>query len=582
VNLLPVMDEKNPVDVEQIKELQDLKIRWQSEKDAIRRKYMQLQTNETDLDKFDLLDAAKIEEIRFLDAKFEALQKDLRERHHEKKSRSTVPRRDYEQQQTPDSLPSCTGDDANSRHKSEADDGQVLESVPFCEPTTQDSCIQIQPQFLDGQDRLMLHVQGLRDQIHKRKASPDVQNDDQPKRPRLRTDPVSGASIVVTPPAESRPGPSRVPSQEEGSPRIVQYPDVHKQRDQPVPERTISYKEVRRRALEEGHWDTIIEYPRNAKKWYILYCEEHVLHFKQGALAAAAKHLQGRRHGFPDRNRSVALAELGYHVVDCSDALQANHNAEVELAFKNGYVPVTKATSAKQMTKHLGETVAVPAGSSSPMHEAQRSHPVPSTERIGSRGPKFVASREWKSPTQDSKKKKTKRSIITDPKTFYVYYCDFAEEEDGEIRSSQWPVVILGWDDLTPGNMFVKRLFDTTLLDKGANPPKCYVYNDERDRIVGWKEEYGANGNPLKIRRRKFPVMFFDEHISYAWVEAKSISKFPLEAKNAPKTGKCQEKAFHDARHFIAKREGYRCWKDREDAKKKGQLGKQRTTLANR
>ncbi|KAK6206602.1 hypothetical protein LQW54_007554 [Pestalotiopsis sp. IQ-011] len=68
--------------------------------------------------------------------------------------------------------------------------------------------------------------------------------------------------------------------------------------------------------------------------------------------------------------------------------------------------------------------------------------------------------------------------------------------------------------------------------------------------------------------------MFSDDGFSYAWASATDLSKFPLDRKNAPKVRGYREKSFNEARDFIARREGYRCWADREAARTARQLKK--------
>ncbi|KAK6083379.1 hypothetical protein SCUP234_03729 [Seiridium cupressi] len=527
------------VESDRAKELERLRSHWTSEKDKIRRHYMSLLRAESDPDMWESLETEKQAKLTDLDKTLALQERDLQERHdRDKRLRAVL------QQQLSDLKPvSSLDQNLPLTPKPEAGDEQPgLSNMPPYKPSAASAPpnkiqVEVWQQLTYGQHRLMLRIQGLsRDQAQKRRTSSDLSK--KAKRPRSCHD----------------------VDQENGAAATVRLPDVDG--------RTTTYQEVRRRATEDGHWDTIIEYPSNSRHWYVLYCEEHRLHFKQSALSAAAKHLNSPSHNFPNRHQKAALEALGFRVVDCTKELQATHNAEVNLAFNHGYVP-------ENIPKGLGKKVEYPFTTVSAVAKSQKKldHESPPSSQDSADSPK--KSRE---DIPGNKLNSTDRQIITNPKLFYAYYCDFAEEVDGEIQTSIWPVIILGWDDLTQGLppadglIPVKRLVDTTLLEKDSEPPKCYIYSDEMDKIVGWAPGYQDGGMAIKIKQRKFPVMFFDDHNSYAWVAGKSLSRFPIGKKHAPKKKGYKERAFNEARNYIAQREGYPCWEDREIARKKNQL----------
>lgn len=107
----------------------------------------------------------------------------------------------------------------------------------------------------------------------------------------------------------------------------------------------------------------------------------------------------------------------------------------------------------------------------------------------------------------------TPKQILTNPKAFHIYNCFWRNDR------CNYPVMILGWDDLTPGGL--KSLAETGLLDSKSNPPHCYRYKNRNSptdaAIVGWAPGF-EDGGP-KVDSRKFPAMFL-------YVPTKSIPSF--------------------------------------------------------
>lgn len=349
-----------------------------------------------------------------------------------------------------------------------------------------------------------------------------------------------------------------------------------------TPSKQITYQEVRRRATEEGHWDTIVEFPRGASHYFVLYCEEHEIHFRENAVAAAAKHLNSSAHNFPDRHQRPALAELGYCIVDCSAELQKAHNDDVKLAFRSGYVPGNKLAKFGKKVKYPFEKTAASTDQDGtfPAHnEPETWKPLAgiTTPRACAGVAKTLSYTQTDLPPPKTKATAPKR-LITNPKPFYIYNCFYPEEAGDDIVDTIWPVMILGWDDLRPGLAPFVRLADTPLFHEGCTLPKCYTYSEENDRIIGWASGYEDGSNPAKIKKRKFPVMFFDSNErsnnSYGWLLADELQRFPIDRKAAPKIKGYKERAFNAARNFIAEREGFDCWQDRDNARLQGQLSK--------
>ncbi|KAI8953029.1 hypothetical protein F4801DRAFT_577009 [Xylaria longipes] len=311
--------------------------------------------------------------------------------------------------------------------------------------------------------------------------------------------------------------------------------------------RTITFDEVYQNG-QAKHKDTIVEFPHNSRQWYIIKCEEHKIRFGLRPLMGAAKHLNGRLHGGLERSRAVALKTLGYRVVDCTEELAALNNEVVNKAFAEGYVPVSiNNPENKANRKQKSDATVIPGprkGSGASQKGCKGTWP-PFEERLKA---------YQNNPTQ----------IITNPKTFHVYYCFWKPDR------SLYPVMILGWDDQKPGGL-EHDLVSTGLLDKDSKPPNCYIYKDtdsgKNKAIAGWAPGFQDGG--MKVAQRKFPAMFFDSEKGVSWVSADLLSKFPLFNPDPPKK---RSHPFNVARRWIAKNEGFASWEEFEEARK-GETG---------
>ncbi|KAI0008366.1 hypothetical protein F4779DRAFT_587397 [Xylariaceae sp. FL0662B] len=347
-----------------------------------------------------------------------------------------------------------------------------------------------------------------------------------------------------------------------------------------IPERTISFDEVYQNGKAE-RIDTIIEWPPHKNKWYILKCEQHHLRFTDRPIQGAAKHLNGRSHGLPDRNWGKAIEMLGYLVIGCTrDLAEVNNQAALLTYPKKPDKPRTQSQTKKQVGKDLDsgknpspsprtdlliptrKTAAelkhkTPKGKE--MREQDLGKP-PTIHKTGLSTPAqnktdAPAMLEQQTPNGDRKSadlgSPSPSRRITHPKTFHVYHGRWSD-------NLIYPVMVLSWDSQEAGGLNL-RLVDTKLLKSNSEPPECYIYG--HDMIVGWAPGYEDGGT--RVHRRKFPVMFFDECQSVGWISARCLSKFPLYDKEVPEN---DDHPFNAARNWIARREGFPTWEAREAA----------------
>lgn len=394
-----------------------------------------------------------------------------------------------------------------------------VETPELCKPLT---CT-IQPEIICGERHLIMRVQSK-----KRKAS--VSKELPPKRLHLNT---SGYSLRT---------PAPTPSNE----------SAHS------PERTITFEEVYQGGKAK-HKDTIVEWPAGSKKWYILKCEKHCLRFTRNAIQGAAKHLSGLGHGFEHRNRDVAVRTLGYLVVDCNESLAKLNNSAAEKAYTNGYRPPSSKSKNRSNNGRKGQekekrellkplssdTVNSVRDSSQGVELTPGASEIEGILELGTPSSQLKPADSWNG--------------ITNPKTFHIYYghwkVNLHRKED-----RIYPVMILGWDRQNGSGLKDTDLKDTGLLKKNAQPPNCYIYDS--NRIIDWAPGY-EDGGP-KVRLRKFPVMFFDESQTVAWIPARDLTEFPLYKRKAPDQ---LDHPFNAARRWIAEREGFKTWEDREKAR---------------
>ncbi|KAI0811831.1 hypothetical protein GGR55DRAFT_90285 [Xylaria sp. FL0064] len=322
--------------------------------------------------------------------------------------------------------------------------------------------------------------------------------------------------------------------------------------------RTVTFDEVYRNG-QAKHKDTIVEYPQGCNQWYILKCEEHAIRFSRNPIPGAAKHLNGRLHGYIPKSSAKAIQMLGYQVIDCNAQLADRNNTAVNRAYENGYRPISiiNPENKKPRPKQITTSDSCRKVDATTIHQGEG---VPSQTNTLESNPSTPSERACSTP------QKVSREIITNPKAFHVYYCFWSADR------SFYPVMILGWDDQRPGGL-EHGLGYTGLLDKKqSNVPSCYIYKDPKSAtnaaIAGWSPGF-EDGGP-RVNQRKFPVMFFDEDSNVSWVSAKSLSRFPL---YEPAPSKKEDHPFNAARRWIAKKEGFASWEEFEKARQKNAPG---------
>ncbi|KAI1260686.1 hypothetical protein F5Y18DRAFT_249158 [Xylariaceae sp. FL1019] len=236
-------------------------------------------------------------------------------------------------------------------------------------------------------------------------------------------------------------------------------------------------------------------------EWYIVKCDEHKKYFTgERPLQGAAKHLDSLAHDFiQPRNQDRALRLLGHRVIGCDKDLAARNNSL--LPYKKSstesrasdIAKTPSGASAKLSLKTPGRGVALIAHGAS--ESSEDSNVEPPSEWISDAG-----------------------GLITKPKTFHIYWAFYRENLRDDPKL--WPVLILGWDDLTPGGL-QGDLVGTGLLD---DPVPLRGYKVRSNAIVGWAKGFEDDGP--RVTQRRFPVMFFDERQCVGWVAPRDLRKW--------------------------------------------------------
>ncbi|KAF3063494.1 hypothetical protein GL218_00992 [Daldinia childiae] len=343
-------------------------------------------------------------------------------------------------------------------------------------------------------------------------------------------------------------------------PRVETFTDSHQtfvgkplDENAHLPTRMITFDEVYQNGAAK-HKDTIVEWPSDSQQWYILKCEKHEARFTKNAIPGAARHLNGRGHGFPDRNWDMAVKTLGYLVVDCNEELVKLNNQVAEESYKSGYKPPLAKTEKQSKKRDKMQKRVHKEGKKS-----SSSWTVKLDADLTPKKPKVRARQNSGTPTSRQNTSNSQK-VITNPKTFNIYYGRWKSNSGSEDNNEIYPVMILGWDSQNGSGLKDTTLSATGLLNKSSSPPNCYIY--ESDKIVGWAPGYEDGG--VKADSRKFPVMFFDESQTVAWLPARYLTKFPLYKRTPPSE---PDHPFNAACRWIAEREGFRTWEDREKAR---------------
>ncbi|KAJ1324780.1 hypothetical protein MN608_09483 [Microdochium nivale] len=361
---------------------------------------------------------------------------------------------------------------------------------------------------------------------NKRPASSEVQQ--QPPAKRLKGKTTTQARTETAGSQDGQPGQKRKKTSSIGAASS----------STPLTDRTITFNEVSSNRI---HHDTIVEYPIGSDIYYIVYCKEHGLHFKnKSPIAGAAKHLASASHGEMKKDWDLALKTLGYHVTGCTMQLKTEHNEKVGQMIESGYVPQGMLSKRTSATKVARTKPPVPPAAKAATHSTPKKPARPAFEN----GKKDTGAA---SPG-------TLFKGVSQPKTFHVYQTKWATG-NGAVH---YPVMILGWDSQGDSGLG-GTLYDTKLLN--GEKPACYQYDKEDKKIIGWETDYEDGGS--KVTSRKFPVLFFDGENSVAWILARSLKKYDLyEDARDPKERKKQ----NEVRRWIARREGFTSWKKRQIA----------------
>ncbi|KAK2056869.1 hypothetical protein LY76DRAFT_517507 [Colletotrichum caudatum] len=267
----------------------------------------------------------------------------------------------------------------------------------------------------------------------------------------------------------------------------------------------------RKITFQDVYQDGKAEYKHSIVKYddvfYILRCDEHGVHFKQNALAAAAKHLHGASHGHLRKEHKLAVETLGFHVVDCTEALAALNNESVRQAFENGYKPLNQLHGPKSGGKRLsggaatGMDVAGERAASSSQSPPQTAAQVVELQDVNGQEDKE------QEPQQEARQQATQETTQQDSAPTRT----IVNPKAGELYHAKWPrssklytVMVLGWTDLKMCG-WEEKLSETQLYDRKIRPA-CYVYND--DGIAGWAPGFGDG--EARVLERDIPVLWFE------------------------------------------------------------------------
>ncbi|KAH7029665.1 uncharacterized protein B0I36DRAFT_350501 [Microdochium trichocladiopsis] len=363
---------------------------------------------------------------------------------------------------------------------------------------------------------------------NKRPASTELQQQPAAKRPKEHSNP----QAVPAKPAGDQNG------QPDHKKKKKKKHSLKASHATPLTDRTITFDEV---ANNQMHYDTIVEYPPGCGNYYILFCKEHSVHFKYKLpIGGAAKHLFSPLHGEPKKSWPRAVELLGYLVTGCNDQLKTEHNRKVEKKFESGHIPQNQRSKFLPPKKPPQAKPPAPPAAKAQMQTP--STPKPSAPAPGDR-PKDITTppSAW-------------ANGIFYPKTFHIYQAKWGTGNG----ATHYPVMILDWDSQADSGLG-GTLNDTQLLDAGGDPPGCYQYDQPVEKIIGWEDGY-EDGGP-KVASRKFPVLFFDAQKSAAWIFGRSLKRYPLyEDLQDQKERKKQL----EVRRWIARREGFTTWKERQ------------------
>jgi hypothetical protein len=234
----------------------------------------------------------------------------------------------------------------------------------------------------------------------------------------------------------------------------------------------------------------------------------------------------------------LAVKTLGHLVVDCDATKAALNNSMFKKALEGGYQVQSSLKNQSSRKSLLQGHVGSPAPTPTKAPESPKSQEVAGPPAPGA------------APEQTFKG-------ITNAVAGELYR--------GFWRSSrQWYVVmVLGWGHQLVCGMDKDLQSIGLTVAKGRSArvsvPKCYVLDDAGTSIADWAPGY-EDGGPL-VHKRNFPVLFFDNERSVAWLPAKALA--PFDPDDPRYNDSLSPKSFvAEAMHIYAQARGFNNWAD--------------------
>ena len=276
------------------------------------------------------------------------------------------------------------------------------------------------------------------------------------------------------------------------------------------PRRMIRFADVYGKGNPE-YKHLIVNFPQGdgGPSFFILQCVEHKVHFGLSPIQGGAKHLHSAAHSFMHKIHALAIQQLGYRIVDCTEELAMMNNEMVKKAHAEGYTPLNK------------KRVVRPAE-----YDPVSGKNVPSAKPFAGRD-------EW----------------VTRPAAGGILFAETREVENGP--GVKYAVMVLDWDSQERCGLPGKTLQSLGLL-QASKIPSCYVLDAENKKIIGWARGY-EEGGPYE-HQRVFPIYWFtDSGEMCTWIQARWLSQFVLDPTNVLHV---------KARDFRARGQGHRNYED--------------------
>ncbi|KAF4987227.1 hypothetical protein FGRMN_10478, partial [Fusarium graminum] len=256
--------------------------------------------------------------------------------------------------------------------------------------------------------------------------------------------------------------------------------------------RTVDFDDIYQGGNAERKY-IIVEY---LQQWYIVECKKHRKQFLKQTFKAAARHLNGRKHGMESPGHEGVIRELGTHVLNCTRHLAAVNNDVTRRE-------VAIVSSPRELAQRPSyEHYALPDSDARPNAPQNNTHNLYTRSSNGMSG--------------------------LDP-------------QPGEVYSAYWSntkkwfaVLILPWGSF--GRFGWNMSFKNTELAKKV--PKCYLYDPETTLgTPEWAEDYKPGGP--SFASRKYPVHFFDQpefpgKYSLRWVSASDLKLYEPHDQEIP------------------------------------------------